>query len=120
MYELCLSEIGRVRRLCQHPNNDAMMPIFSPNDPRVRFITDDAIVFCSKIPCITSLSPHISPMISHEIEERFRGKVLQTYDEIRSLRYVYHHTHACSRDWIYHINSYYYSRYIEQPLCPTG
>ena len=54
-----LSEIGRVSRLCQHPKIDATKPIFSPTEPAVLFIKEAAIVFCSNIPCITFLSPHI-------------------------------------------------------------
>lgn len=44
-YELVLSEMGRVNRLCQQPKIDATKPILSPNAPRVRFIIAAAIMF---------------------------------------------------------------------------
>ena len=54
-YEVFRSEKGLVNRLCQQPKTDAMKPILAPKEPWVRFIRDAAILFCSKIPCITSV-----------------------------------------------------------------
>jgi len=55
---------------------DATKPIFSPKDPRVLFINEAAIVFCSNIPCITFLlSSHlfnvIRPIYKNESGESF-------------------------------------------------
>jgi len=55
-----------------------MIPIGFPNEPLVRLISEDAILFCSNIACITS-SPHIYFNVIRPpwLIERIQGKVLQ-------------------------------------------
>jgi hypothetical protein len=81
--------MGRVRRLCQHPKIDATKPIFSPNDPRVLFINEAAIVFCSNIPCITFLiSSHLFNVI-RPIYKNESGESFCRHGKIRTMRAVY-------------------------------
>ena len=56
------------------------MPILSPNEPRVLLMIDAAILFCSKIPCITIVFSSHSLNVIRSLEKRTNlGKVFANF-----------------------------------------